>query len=264
MKITDGIYTKDLALYIKPAKILVISDIHIGYEDDLNKKGFLIPRVHFKEMIDRLGKIMVKTNPETIIITGDLKHQFGSISDQEWRDTLRFFDFLAKSCKNIIIVKGNHDTILTPIARKRSIKMVDYFSVKTKIKGKSSNIYICHGDVIPESKDKDFAESDIVIIGHEHPAARISDGIRTEKFKCFIYGKWKPKKANIKEKIKGKTKMRNKELIVLPSMNLATEGTDLKSDKLLSPFLQQNIENFDVYIPTGEEVLYYGKLRSIE
>ncbi len=245
MKLPAGIELIDLSIYVRPAKTLIISDIHIGYESEMNRKGILMPRVHFREMLDRLGKIILKASPETVVITGDLKHQFGSISDQEWRDTLRFLDFLQKSCGKIVLLKGNHDTILVPIAKKRKIKLTAHYSLSL---GKKK-VYICHGDVIP--KDAGFRESDIVIIGHEHPAVLISDGIRREKFKCFISGPWKGKSG------------KKKQLIVMPSLNLATEGTDLGKEKLLSPFLQKDIGSFDVYIPAGDDILHYGKLREI-
>ena len=38
---------------------------------------------------------MLRTSkPEQVIINGDLKHEFGTISDQEWRDVLKIFDLI--------------------------------------------------------------------------------------------------------------------------------------------------------------------------
>jgi len=97
MEIIKGIGIVDLALFIREQKTLVISDLHIGYEEELNKKGFLVPRMHFKDTIERLDKIIQKTQPETIIINGDLKHEFGRISRQEWNDVVKIIEFIENS-----------------------------------------------------------------------------------------------------------------------------------------------------------------------
>ena len=66
-----------------------------------------------------------------------------------------------------------------------------------------------------------------IVIAHEHPAVSLKDGPRQETYKCFLKGKYK-----------------RKELIVLPSLNLVTEGTDMLKQDFLSPFLHQNLDNF--------------------
>ncbi|MDP7197453.1 MAG: metallophosphoesterase, partial [SAR202 cluster bacterium] len=138
MKILNNIEMIDLALYIN--KTLIVTDFHIGYEEALNKQGVLMPRFQFEEIIKRLEKIFLKLKNkkiDQIIINGDLKHEFGSISDQEWRLTLRLLDFLGKHCKEIILIKGNHDNILGPIARKRNVKVLDHYIIKSSIKKNS-------------------------------------------------------------------------------------------------------------------------------
>ena len=240
MHIEKDIKIVDLGLHIKAKKMLVISDVHIGYEGELHRKGMLIPKFLYRDIVDRVGQMILQTNPGTIIITGDLKHEFGRISEQEWRDVLRFIDFLAKQAKKIVLIKGNHDAILAPIARKRQVKVVDHYGFNLN----SRKVYICHGDAIPVNQA--FRSSDIIIIGHEHPAVSIKDGVRSEKFKCFLKGNWK-----------------NRLLLALPSLNLAHEGTDLLAGRLLSPFLQGNISNFEVYVANLPEPLHFGKLKNL-
>src|SRR3989338_3546106 len=119
MEITPGIFIYDLSLYIQSTISLVVSDFHIGYEEALNKQGILIPRAPFQLILDRLEKIFEsikevhgKGNLNEIIIAGDLKHEFGTISDQEWRNTLRLLDFFGTKASSIVIAKGNHDTVI--------------------------------------------------------------------------------------------------------------------------------------------------------
>ena len=228
MNITPDLHIYDLCLYSKQHQALIFSDVHMGFEESLNKQGLLIPRFQFKEIIQRLETIIENIKQEqsintfkTIIINGDLKHEFGRISEQEWRHTLKLLDFLNKHTDNIILVRGNHDTILGPIAKKRNVQPVDF-----KILGE---LLFIHGDIVPEQDLLEKAKT--IIIGHEHPAISIQDGARVETFKCFLKGKYK-----------------NKTLIVLPSCNLVTEGTDLLKQARLSPLMPSNIDNFEAYI----------------
>lgn len=234
MILKDNIKIIDLGLYLTKHKTLILADFHIGYEESLNKQGVLVPKFQFKDMMERLKKILKKTKPKTIVINGDLKHEFGEISKTEWKNTLELLDFLLKYGK-VILIKGNHDKILEPIAKKKNLEIITSYTV--------GNIYICHGHRIPESKE--FSKAKIIIIGHEHPAIALSDRTRTEKFKCFLKGKYK-----------------RKELIVQPSFNLVTEGTDILRDKLLSPFLHQKLINFELFL-IGDKVYKFGKLKNL-
>ena len=140
MKIFNVIELIDLAIYTN--KTLVFADFHIGYEEALNKQGLLVPRFQFKGILVRLKSIFDKLENhriDRIVINGDIKHEFGTISDQEWRHTLNLLDYFGQHCKEIILVKGNHDTILGPIAKKRNIKVVDYYLISPIIKDPIKN-----------------------------------------------------------------------------------------------------------------------------
>jgi putative SbcD/Mre11-related phosphoesterase len=234
--IFEGIEIIDLALYLKKEKILVITDTHIGYEESLNKQGVMIPRTAFKETVQKLEKILKKTGKvEKIIINGDIKDEFGKISETEWRNTLKLIDFLLKHCKELILIKGNHDKILGPIAEKRNTKIADFFKI--------NDILVIHGDKIPEKEV--LKDVKTIIIGHEHPAITIRDKARAEKYKCFLKGKYK--KYN---------------LIVQPSFNPLVEGSDILSEEQLSPFLKQDLGNFEVLI-VADSIYNFGKLSKI-
>ncbi len=224
IEIQKNIEIIDLALFLKPSKTLILADLHIGYEECLHSQGILIPQFQFQDTVKRLEKILKAARPETIIINGDLKHEFGKISETEWRHTLQILDILALHTKKILLVRGNHDTILEPIAEKRKVEVTDHVKI--------DDIYITHGDLIP--KNNDYKNCKTIIIGHEHPAVTLKEDLREEKFKCFLRGSYK-----------------NKHLIVQPSFNLVTEGTDILEDDLLSPFLHQDLAKFHVYIVSG-------------
>lgn len=234
MEIIQGVDTLNLCVYIKKYKVLVLGDVHIGIEEALNKQGLLVPRYQLNDIMKELESAIKRTNPEYIVINGDLKHEFGIISKSEWRHTLKAIDFLRKFGK-IVLLRGNHDKILGPIAGKRDIEVKDYFFI--------NNIYICHGHIIP--KNRDFIRAETVIIGHEHPAVSLRDMNRVEKYKCFLKGNYE-----------------NKTLIVMPSFDQTNIGTDILSERLISPFLKKDIGEFEVYVIDREEY-YFGRVKNL-
>lgn len=233
MELIKGIQIINLGLYIKKNKTLIISDIHLGYENAMEVKGILLPRFQLKDIVKSLDRIFSKAKVEQVIINGDLKHEFGKILKQEWKDILQFFDYLFSKCKKIIVVKGNHDVILGPIAEKRNIEL--------KKEVVLDDVLIVHGD--SEINLSDGIKT--IIIGHEHPAISIREHERVEKFKCFLRGKYK-----------------DRLLIVQPSFNPLVEGTDVSRGKILSPLIK-NIFDFEVFVADGEKVLNFGQLKNV-
>ena len=237
MEIIKGIEIKGKALWIKEEKILVFGDFHLGYEDALIDAGMFIPKSMFPEIKKEVSELLSELEPKIIVINGDLKHEFARISGQEWKDALELINLIKKQAE-LIIIKGNHDNILDKIAEKRGLKTKDYVIF--------DKIAILHGDeIILDVLDKKIK---ILIIGHDHPALSLSDSVKQEKYKCFLLGKYKDKK-----------------LIVMPSFFNLVEGSDVRREKMLSPFLQ-NIRDFEVFV-LGENKAYgfgkLGKLKSI-
>ncbi len=235
MQLFKNIEVIDKAIYLKEHDVLVLSDFHLGFEESLNKKGVFVPRFQLKDIFQSLKNIFEKVYPKIIVVNGDLKHEFGRISEQEWRDVLKLIDFLKKHCEELVVIKGNHDTILKPIAEKRLITLVPEF--------RTADIIIVHGDKLQEF-DKSIKT---IIIGHEHPAVGLRESGRVEKFKCFLVGKYK-KQA----------------LIVQPSFNPLLEGTDILKERVLSPFLT-DISNFNVFVVNEKtkEILKFGKTKGM-
>lgn len=225
----------DLAAVLKSTKTLVIADVHMGYEEAIGNQGVLLPRFQLRESLKRLERILRVYSPETIVIAGDIKHEFGTISEQEWKDTLRLIDFLSARCKRLVLVKGNHDTVLGPIAKKRGLEIVDHYI--------TGDVMIAHGHkVIAAPKG-----IKTVVIGHEHPAVAFRSSARDERYKCFLVG--------IHD---------GRELVVLPSFNPVAEGTDVLSEDLLSPYLA-DVSDFSVHVPDEADgkVRFFGRIKDL-
>ena len=228
----------DLALLIEDN--LIISDLHLGYEQNLNTEGLMVPKFQYEKILTRLKEIFNKLdlkNVNTIIINGDLKHEFAKISKQEWREVINFLEFLKKNFEEIILIKGNHDNFTQFIAKKCELEVYETYSI--------GNYVLMHGHKLPSNIEE--LNDSTIIIGHEHPCIGLRSGERVEKIKCFLKGEW--------EGIK---------LIVMPSFNFITEGSDILHEKLLSPFLDSNsILEFEVFAVENFEIFHFNKIEDI-
>lgn len=247
MIIYNSVKLHGLSIYLINSKTLVLSDIHIGYEEALNKDGVMIPRLYFKHLFEKTKNLLEEFDIKTIVLNGDVKHELGKISRSEWKDTKNFFEMLKQKTKDIILIKGNHDNLIEPIAKINKIKIAEYHI--------SDDVIICHGDVlldINKIEKENNSKINKIILGHTHPAISIGNKNRTETYKCFLAGDWNKRK-----------------LILMPSYNEITIGVDVTKENLSSPFLKNDvfnyskINNFNVYI-YGDDVLDFGKVKELK
>jgi len=232
---------KCLLIEVDEERALIVGDLHLGFEQSLVKSGIFVSREMLKEVLDDLDKIFkeIGGKVDRVILLGDVKHDFGGISRQEWGDISKLFDYLSKKCKKLTVIKGNHDNMLEPIAEKSGIKLKDYFLWK--------NFCFMHGDSDFEEIWKK-KEIDHLVIGHGHPALLLQDGIKREKYKCFLMGKFRKKK-----------------LIVLPSFSEWYAGGDPREGGVVLAW-DVNFSNFDVFVVAEDslEALNFGKLKNIK
>lgn len=237
--IMQGIKPIGLGLYLEKERILTIADLHLGYEEMLNSKGIFVPRANFERIKERLNKIFEQLpRVNRVVINGDLKHEFGEISKQEWREVIRMLQFIQKNCEKISLIKGNHDTILGPLVKWENLK------IEKELYITGSGVLFLHGHELSESKE--FKKAKTIIIGHEHPAISLREGVRSEPYKCFLKGEFD-----------GKT------LIVLPGLNAVSEGTNVLREKLLSPFLKRDLSEFECWL-VEDKAYYFGKLKQLK
>jgi hypothetical protein len=222
--------------------ILVIGDLHLGYEYTLREAGSLIPATQFSETkkdLQNILEIIKKRGHKVkkIIFLGDIKHFFG-YNKGEKNLFIELMSILGKNIdlKDVIVLKGNHEK-MAEIADK---KLIDYY--------KDEEIVFIHGDIkIKEAFGKDVK---YIVMGHLHPAITLRDSqnIKVEKYKCFLTGKY-----------------RGKEVIILPSFLPLVEGTSLNehlsNDRCIIP--SRNLKNFHVHIIGKEKTYRFGLLKKL-
>lgn len=219
-------------------KILVIGDLHVGYEEAMNNTGVFVSRKMYEEMIEELKRVFENAGKvDKIVLLGDVKHGFARGSSQEWDELIKLFKFLKSVCSDIVILQGNHDNYLMNIANRVSVDVKDYLII-----GETAFV---HGD-----SDKVEIYGTSVkrwVMGHGHPAVRLNDGIKSESYKCFLVGKYK-----------------GKEVIIVPSFFDLQTGTDAREFDLgmAWPF---DLLKFEVYVVSEDlNVLEFGKLGKLK
>ncbi len=252
MELLPGIIADKTALYLKQARTLILSDLHIGYEEEKRSKGVLLPQAqkkYFKKELDRLFK---KYKIKAVVLAGDIKHEFGQISREEWYDVQAFIKGIEERGARVLAVGGNHDNLIQPILTKLNIKLE---KVKIIQNGKVG-VLIVHGDETlaglqseAQLSKETMRSVNVVIAGHEHPAARITDGLRTETVKCFLVGKHRY----------GRRKL---DLIIMPSWNPLTFGTDIIGERPIGPLLKR-FDEFSAFASVDDQVLAFGKVAGL-
>jgi len=231
------------AIFIKELDLVVISDLQIGEELYLaEEKGIFIPQVQLKEIKKELNEIFKKVKASRILINGDVKHEFGEASKQEWREVIDLVEFLRKKVKEIIIVRGNHDNYLLNIASKINLTVFDPFYLE-------EGYLFTHG----HKKIKYPKNFHTLIIGHEEPAIILREGFDRIKLPALLYGEMK----------------NGKRIICLPAFSYLSSGTEIncvEKDEILSPILREDVEIDKlrvVGIDKDVGLLSFGKLKDI-
>ncbi len=210
---------------------LVVADLHLGYEDALRERGVELPYEQYPWIKGEILRYIRERDPETVILNGDIKHEFGGALSQEWREVLDLIRSLREEGVRIEAVRGNHDNYLIPILLREGIEIRDPYLLL-------GNVMYFHGHkellAIPEGVD-------LIVMGHEHPAISLRDDLGGgHKFKVFLKGIYM-----------------GIEVLVLPALSPLAPGTDILkvgSSGLLSPLLRRvNLDDFIVYI-VDEEV----------
>jgi putative SbcD/Mre11-related phosphoesterase len=246
MNILRGVGVPDShpALFIQNHRCLVLSDLHIGYESALKQKGVFLPQASYSYMKRVIEKLIEETSPESIIFLGDVKHEFGKPSAQEWVEVQDLLATLEGRGLKVHVVRGNHDNYILSILRRFDVSLHDPSM-------RLGDFVLAHGDrSIEVSKG-----TRTIIMGHEHPAVSSLDlcGARY-KFKCFLVGKY-----------------RKVRLVVMPALSPLSSGVGINETQrkdLLSPILREvQIDSFTpIVVEEGVGVFRFpqiGLMRSI-
>ncbi len=182
----EAILDSRRAVYFPEAGILALADLHLGYTWVLRRRGALLP-VNTPDSADERLESLVRTyQPRTCVLVGDVVHQ--AVALPALQEELQTLARRLPATAEWIVCLGNHDhqlpTLLTRLGLRAQVT-----SVWT-----AGRCQFHHGDRVgpagPATAGFELqADSEFHVIGHEHPALRLGDGVATSaKVPCFLLG----------------------------------------------------------------------------
>ncbi|MFC4407101.1 metallophosphoesterase [Haloarchaeobius iranensis] len=155
----------DRGVYLPADDALVVADVHLGRAHASNVEFPLNER---RDTLDRLGTLLDRFDPETVVFAGDVLHRFDAVPVPV-RESL---DALVTSVRDAdaepILVRGNHDRQLDRVA---SAPVHDAYRL-------DSGTVVCHGHEEPPAGGERY------IVGHDHPVLAVEG----RRHPCLLYG----------------------------------------------------------------------------
>ena len=139
---------------------LLVSDLHLGLEKEMAKKGFRIPP-YSQKMLDRMNAMAEANRLSRIIVVGDVKHSIGKVEDIDWNIIPWFFGALLDVFSAVEVVPGNHDGLLGSVLPSR----VKLHPSEGTVIGERSKVGIAHGHSWPSAE---VICAKTLVMGHSH------------------------------------------------------------------------------------------------
>lgn len=148
-------------------RVVVIGDLHIGWEVTLGQQGIHVPSQTSK-MLQRLTAIIEQKRPSRLIILGDVKHSVTGAELEEWRDVPEFFERLIKLVPSVQVILGNHDGNLEPLTPSK-VELLSPSGIALW-----GRFGLLHGHAWPSPE---ILGCETLILGHLHPAVTLRDAL---------------------------------------------------------------------------------------
>ncbi len=230
VEIADGLFlTSDYCAWYENKRAVLVADFHLGYESVLKEEGISIPTFQQEKILDRVADIKNRYEPDSFIVLGDFKHNFGRSENREFKELLEIMDYLMEG-SSLILIKGNHDNYLENYA---NIKGVPFYEEKMILE----DMILTHGHQVVRGDS-------LLIMGHEHPAIEVRDEVGSIlRLPCFLYHP-------------------ERKILVLPAFNPLTEGRDVVESK---SFFSKNLDHlypddFRVYVISEQGLIDFHKV----
>jgi hypothetical protein len=146
-------------------RVLVVGDLHIGWEVTLARQGIHVPSQTSK-MLLRLQGIIMKEHPTRLVMLGDVKHSVTGAELEEWHDVPEFFEKLLAKVPVVQIIIGNHDGNLEPLTPSR-VQLLPPSGIALW-----GEYGLLHGHAWPTPE---MLGCETLILGHLHPAITLRD-----------------------------------------------------------------------------------------
>ncbi len=218
-------------------RTLVVSDLHVGLEEELRRNGIFLPP-QTRRLADRIISIAGESSSRRLVLLGDVKHSVTGLSQYEFRELHELFSALLPAFDEIIIVPGNHDAGLAQMSL-GPIRLAGQGGLVLEVMGRK--VGLAHG----HTRIDFLSGSDLVVVGHNHLYIRGGPGRNYPVWVRCVKCGGVP------------------EIIVLPAFNELLGGAALEDSEPRGPVMRlilENGERAEIYTLDG---YYLGRLSSV-
>jgi putative SbcD/Mre11-related phosphoesterase len=193
-----------LLLQEKSRRILVVADLHIGYQRILLERDQYSVNLADR-IIQRLEQLIANVKPSEVIILGDLKHSVRDFSQQEFHKVALLLHHIQQKA-SLTIVRGNHDADIELVAPDNT-QIIPASGFKLTFD--FQQVYLIHGHAQPT---QDLLDCGSLLMAHIHPVIAISSlKQRSTTHRVWVKTKWKPTIIDAVKKWWGKPTVNSKE-----------------------------------------------------
>ncbi len=236
-------------------RALVIADYHAGIEAGLRAdRGIEVPS-RAGERRERLLDLAERTDPDRLVVLGDLMHSIGGPGGAERGELEVLFESLPAAL-DVVLVKGNHDGEIE--------SWLEEVDVRPGGGIRLGGIGFCHGHTWPVPA---ALAGEVLCLGHEHPCVRLEDsvgGSRVERI--WLRGRLDPAGFADRAGYEAVGWLDGDEeppdVVIFPAFNDLAGGTwtNLPDQSFLSPFLPDGLAGGEAYLLDGTRL---GEYRSV-
>jgi len=262
-------------------RVLVVADLHIGWEVALAQKGVHVPS-QTPKILNQMLQLIELCKPTRLIFLGDVKHTIARVEMEEWRDIPDFFEALGRKVSDIQIVPGNHDGNLEPLLPE-TVKILPSTGVVL------GNAGLFHGHAWPAPEVLGCRS---LITGHVHPMVAFRDpmGFRITR---QVWVKAKCNGARLAKSLlerlgirvdtnpaallhdQFKVRLRASQLFIMPAfneflggqpINQRSLGKDVRSRAFIGPILRSeniNLDDAETYLLDGTFLGTVNQLKTL-
>ena len=231
---------------------LLISDLHLGLEKEMAKKGFRLPAYSVR-MVDRIRDIADRYRTRRLAVLGDVKHTVGKVEDIDWGVIPWFFDTMLDLFESVEVVPGNHDGSIRTVLPQRVVLHQSQGTVLGKGRGR---IGVAHGHAWPA---EEAIKTKNLVIGHSHFTYEMRDSLGSRTREAV----WVTAEYDVAELMEGagyssKETGRGK-LTVMPPFNRLVGGQPINRSRSFQfgPVLSSrsvSLEDADIFLTDGTRV----------
>jgi metallophosphoesterase superfamily enzyme len=225
-------------------RYLVVADLHFGIEADLALHG-----IHFRSRsrarLERLLSLVDRTDPDGLILLGDVKHSIPAMTRQEYYELPRILGSLRDRAA-LRVFPGNHDIGIERYLRdgeicEREGEVID-------------GVGYLHGHMYPSVA----LAGHLMVIGHHHPLLSLRDQVGCAlQSPAYLRAEADPEALGM-----GTGRGKPARVLFMPAFNEIAGYDILQIVKTPTSPISRNIsaENAEIILADGT---YIGPLRSV-